>query len=85
MKFTELVTHPVMDLATATSIGRIDDAVVDAAHGTSVRLRAEKDPGEGDWLAWDQVNAVGADALTVRQCRRHRRAARRPRAPAARR
>jgi sporulation protein YlmC with PRC-barrel domain len=65
VKFTELVTHPVMDLATATSIGRVDDAVVDPASGRLSGFVLKKTPAKADWLAWEQVNALGTDALTV--------------------
>ena len=65
MKFTDLVTHPVMDLATATSIGRIDDAVVDPSTRRLAGFVLKKTPVKADWLAWQHVSALGADALTV--------------------
>jgi sporulation protein YlmC with PRC-barrel domain len=65
VKFTDLVTHPVMDLATATSIGRIDDATIDPATRRLTGFVLKKTPAKADWLAWEQVNALGADALTV--------------------
>jgi sporulation protein YlmC with PRC-barrel domain len=65
VKATDLVGHPVMDLATATSIGRIDDAVVDPATRRVAGFVLKKTPAKADWLPWEQVNAVGADAVTV--------------------
>jgi sporulation protein YlmC with PRC-barrel domain len=65
VKTTDLVGHPVMDLATATSIGRIDDAVVDPATRRIAGFVLKKTPAKADWLPWEHVNAVGADAVTV--------------------
>jgi sporulation protein YlmC with PRC-barrel domain len=65
MKFTDLVGRPVMELATATSIGLIDDGVMDPSTGRLAGFVLKKTPGKADWLAWDQINALGADALTV--------------------
>lgn len=65
MKATDLVGHPLMDLATATSIGRIDDAVVDPATRRVAGFVLKKTPAKADWLPWEQVNAVGTDAVTV--------------------
>jgi uncharacterized protein YrrD len=65
VRFTELVTHPVMDLATATSIGRIDDGIVEPSTGRLAGFVLKKTPAKADWLAWDRINALGADALTV--------------------
>jgi uncharacterized protein YrrD len=65
MKFTDLVARPVMDLATATSSGHIDDGVVDPSTRRLAGFVLKKTPTKADWLAWDNVNALGADALTV--------------------
>jgi sporulation protein YlmC with PRC-barrel domain len=65
VKLTELVGRPVLDLATATTIGTVDDAVVDPATRRLVGFDLRKTPGKVSWLGWDQVKAVGADAVTV--------------------
>ena len=65
MKFTELVGRPVLDLATATTIGTVNDAMVDPVTGRVVGFDLRKTPGKASWLGWDQVKAVGADAVTV--------------------
>jgi sporulation protein YlmC with PRC-barrel domain len=65
VKLTDLVGHPVLDLATATTIGRIDDVVVDASTGRLRGFLLKKSPVKADWLPWERVNALGADALTV--------------------
>lgn len=65
MKVTELVGRPVLDLATATTIGTVDDTMVDAATRQVLGFDLRKTPGKVSWLGWDQVKAVGADAVTV--------------------
>jgi sporulation protein YlmC with PRC-barrel domain len=65
MKFTELVGRRVMDLAIATSVGRIDDGVLEPSTGRLAGLVLKKTPGKGDWLAWERINALGTDAVTV--------------------
>jgi uncharacterized protein YrrD len=61
----ELIGRPVLDLATATTVGRVGDVVVDATgrHTLGVRLAKAKTPG--DWLAWERIAAVGPDAVTI--------------------
>ena len=65
MRFTELVGRPVMDLATATGVGHIDDAIVDPSNRRIVGFVLKKTPAKADWLPWEQVKALGADAVTV--------------------
>lgn len=65
MRATELMEHPVMDLATATTIGRIDDIAVDPVTKQVVGLHLAKTPGRATWLGWERLTAVGADAVTV--------------------
>jgi sporulation protein YlmC with PRC-barrel domain len=65
MRATELMERPVMDLATATTIGRIDDISVDPVTRQVVGLHLAKTPGRATWLAWERLTAVGADAVTV--------------------
>ena len=62
---TELVGRPVLDLATATTVGAVDDAIVDPATGQVVGFDLRKTPGKPSWLGWDHVKALGADAVTV--------------------
>ena len=52
-------------MSTATTVGHVDDAVVDLSTGRLSGFLLKKTPAKADWLAWERVNAVGADALTV--------------------
>jgi uncharacterized protein YrrD len=65
MKVTDLNKRPVMDVATATTVGHIDDVVIDPANRQLVGFRLGKTPGNASWLAWDRLKALGADAVTV--------------------
>ncbi len=65
MNVSELLGRSVLDLSTATTVGRIDDIVVDAASRRIAGFRLSKTPGPSTWLAWDDVKAVGADAVTI--------------------
>ena len=65
MRATELMDRPVMDLATATTIGRIDDIGVDPVTKRVVGFHLAKTPGRATWLSWERLTAVGADAVTV--------------------
>ncbi|MGI8764078.1 MAG: PRC-barrel domain-containing protein [Ilumatobacteraceae bacterium] len=65
MNVSELVGRPVLDLSTATTAGRIDDIVVDPASRCVAGFRLAKTSGPSTWLAWDNVAAVGADAVTI--------------------
>jgi sporulation protein YlmC with PRC-barrel domain len=60
----ELIGRPVLDLTTATTVGRVDDIVVDPATRRALGLRLAKSSA-GDWLAWEQISAIGTDAVTI--------------------
>jgi uncharacterized protein YrrD len=55
----------VMDLATATTVGRVDDVVIDAATRRVIAFRIGKVASSGTWLPFEQITALGADAITV--------------------
>jgi len=65
MRATELIKRPVIDLATASTIGRIDDVAVDPVTRRVVGFQLSKTSSRNTWLSWEQVAAVGADAVTV--------------------
>jgi sporulation protein YlmC with PRC-barrel domain len=65
MRVTDLNKRPVMDVATATTVGRIDDVVVDPSTRQLVGFSLRKTPGKASWLAWDRLKALGADAATI--------------------
>ena len=64
MNASELFGRPVLDLATATTVGRIDDVVVDPTDRLAVGVRLAKSSA-GDWLAWTDISAIGPDAVTI--------------------
>lgn len=65
MNVSELLGRSVLDLSTATTVGRIDDIVVDASSRRLAGFRLAKTPGPSTWLAWNDIAAVGADAITI--------------------
>jgi uncharacterized protein YrrD len=65
MRFSDVIKRPVIDLATAADIGRVDDAVVDPVARRVIGFRLKKTPDDARWLAWDQITALGPDALTA--------------------
>lgn len=69
MKASELLGRGILDLATATTIGQVDDVVITTATRRVAGLRLAKSTA-GDWLAWDQLSAVGPDAITVESAER---------------
>lgn len=65
MNVSELLGKPVLDLSTATTVGRIDDVVLDVPGRRLHGLRVGKSTSAGEWLAWDDIKAVGSDAVTI--------------------
>lgn len=65
MNLTTIIGRPVLDLATATTIGKVDDVVVDASDRRVVGFLLGKVSGTGTWLRWDAMTALGADAITI--------------------
>ena len=64
MNAVEAFGRPVLDLATATTVGRIDDVDVDPAAKRAVGFRLATG-SSGDWLAWDRIASIGPDAVTI--------------------
>lgn len=65
MLISALRDHPVMSLASASRVGRVAEVVIDPHRRRLVALRLRKTPGDGDTLHWDDVAAIGPDAVTV--------------------
>jgi len=61
----ELIGRPVLDLTSATTVGRVGDLVVDPVTRRLVGFRLTKSKASGDWLAWEHVATVGPDAVTI--------------------
>jgi sporulation protein YlmC with PRC-barrel domain len=64
MRFSDAKNHKVVSTATAETVGRVDEFVVDPATRTVVALELKKTHG-GKILAWPDLIAFGADAVTV--------------------
>jgi sporulation protein YlmC with PRC-barrel domain len=60
----EVLGRPVLDLATATTVGHVDDVDVDPAARRAIGFHLAKSSA-GDWLSWDQITAIGPDAVTI--------------------
>jgi sporulation protein YlmC with PRC-barrel domain len=65
MRLTELTGRPVLDLATATTIGKVADFVIDPAARLVVGFQLDGVKGPRHWLSWDAMNSLGPDALTI--------------------
>jgi sporulation protein YlmC with PRC-barrel domain len=65
VRITDLNKRPVMDLSSATTVGRIDDVIIDPARGQLVGFELAKTPGQASYLAWDALRALGRDAVTI--------------------
>lgn len=57
----------VVSTATAETVGKVHEVVVDPTVRRVVALRLRKTPGDADLLAWADIKAFGADAVTVPQ------------------
>ena len=65
MLASQLDKHPVLDVSSASTVGRVDDVIIDPAARRVVGFTIGKASGSGDWLAWDRMKALGPDAATV--------------------
>jgi sporulation protein YlmC with PRC-barrel domain len=65
MNVSDILGRNVLDLSTATTIGRVDDVVIDAATRRVTAFRLAKSSTSRSWLPFGNVAAVGADALTI--------------------
>ena len=64
MRFSEAENHKVVSTSTAETVGRVADFVVDPAAHQVVAVEVKK-AERGDLLAWGDIQAFGADAVTV--------------------
>jgi sporulation protein YlmC with PRC-barrel domain len=65
MNLSDLAGRPVLDLTTATNVGKVADFVIDPVTRRIVGFQLANVKGPGSWLAWDAMNTLGADALTI--------------------
>ena len=65
MNVSDILGRNVLDLSTATTIGRVDDVIIDAATRRVTAFHLAKTATSRSWLPFGNVAAVGSDALTV--------------------
>lgn len=65
MLFTEARKREVVSTSTATRVGRVDGFVVAAAPARVSMLKLAKVAGDGNLLAWEEVQGFGPDAVTI--------------------
>ena len=65
MMRSEARGRPVFSTQTSSTVGTVDDLVIDAAAGRVVALRLVGNVGAGDVLPWQNVKAFGPDAVIV--------------------
>lgn len=64
MRFTEALGRKVVSLATAETVGTLDEFVVDPGSHRVVAVGVTKSK-LGDTLRWENIESFGPDALTV--------------------
>jgi sporulation protein YlmC with PRC-barrel domain len=64
MKFTDASGRQVVSTSSAATVGKIDDFVVDPRRRAVVAVTLKK-ADAGRTLAWSNITAFGADAVTV--------------------
>ncbi|GAB2478037.1 PRC-barrel domain-containing protein [Jatrophihabitans fulvus] len=64
MLFTEVDGRKVVSTSSAETVGKVDEFVVDPSTRKVVALRLKK-TDSGDTLTWQNITAVGGDAITV--------------------
>jgi sporulation protein YlmC with PRC-barrel domain len=65
IRFSDIAGNPVMNTASALTVGRVRSVVIDPAERRVVALGVRKSKGPGDTLLWDAISAIGPDAVTV--------------------
>lgn len=64
MRFKDAEGRKVVSTATAGTVGKVDDFVVDVSAPAVVAVRLKK-TNDGDILRWPDILAFGVDAVTV--------------------
>ncbi len=65
MRFSEAKRRPVVSIASADTVGRLNDFIVDPAARRVAGLKLKATPGNGDLLPWANIKGFGVDAITV--------------------
>ncbi|MEU3201946.1 PRC-barrel domain-containing protein [Streptomyces sp. NPDC006996] len=66
MLLSEIMDRPVMDTDAAQSIGKVEGLVITARPPHIAALRLKKTNGGGTLLTWQDVHAIGPDAIMAR-------------------
>ncbi len=69
MRLGAIMTRQVVDLESATTIGRVRDATLDLEHRSVSGFVLRSSPSSADWLPWEAVISIGSDAITVQSVR----------------
>lgn len=64
MRFSEAMGHKIVSLASAETVGVIDELIVDPASHRVIALGLGKNKS-ASVLRWERIEAFGADAVTV--------------------
>lgn len=65
LRFSEVGRHDVVDVAQASTLGKLDGLVVSANPGRVTALRLSKSATDENVVAWRDLKAFGPDAATV--------------------
>ena len=65
MRFSEAKGYKVVSKASADTVGKITDYVIDPKAGKVAALVLKKTSGDGDTLPWADLSSFGTDAVTV--------------------
>jgi uncharacterized protein YrrD len=64
MRFSDAVGRQVVSTSTATTVGKVDDFVVDPRRHAVIAVLLKKTES-GDTLLWPDILAFGSDAVTI--------------------
>ena len=65
INFDDLRHRPILDISTATTIGRVEHLVIDPSDSSVQALTIGKAQDNATVLPWSGINAIGPDAVTV--------------------
>jgi len=65
VKLSELRHRDVLDISSATTVGRVQGLVIDFTEQQVSALTIDKASIEASVLPWDQVKSIGPDAVTI--------------------
>jgi sporulation protein YlmC with PRC-barrel domain len=65
MRFSEAEGRKVVSTASAETVGRVSDFVIDPVSRTVAALVLKKTPGSDNILPWENLQAFGQDAVMI--------------------